>query len=408
MQVQAYVYDVSQGMAATMSMALVGKQVDIVPHTGIVVFGKEYFFGSGPCIGEPGKTVPVAVSKVIDLGQTSKTCAELEAHINSVLASEHTPENYSLLHHNCNHYANDVAKFLLNGKGLPDGIVNIAQEALSTPQGQNLRMMIENMDKQMRSGIGGGSSLNPYANVGSSGSTAPVPAAPAASAEATDPELESALEELASKNDVEVQRAALTLLLKITENVVNNPGEPKFRRIKMSNAAFKNKIDKADGGVDIMVAAGWLPDCTPEGEDCWVMPEEADGRQQMPKRRLAEQLAKLPAAPSQPATPAPAPVPPAPAADPFGGMGGLGGLGGPGGMPNPQMMQQMMNNPQMMQQAQQMMQNNPQMMAQAQQMMQNPQAMAQVQQMMQNNPQMMQQMQQMMGQGGFGGMGGMP
>ena len=33
--VSCYVYDLSQGMARAMSMAVVGKQVDIVPHTGI-------------------------------------------------------------------------------------------------------------------------------------------------------------------------------------------------------------------------------------------------------------------------------------------------------------------------------------------------------------------------------------
>lgn len=65
--------------------------------------------------------------------------------------------------------------------------------------------------------------------------------------------------------------------------------------------------------------------------------------------------------------------------------GGAGGAGGAGGMPN---MQSMMNNPQMMQQAQQMMRQNPNLMQQAQQMMQNPGM-----------------MQKMMLQ--FGGMGGM-
>lgn len=53
----------------------------------------------------------------------------------------------------------------------------------------------------------------------------------------------------------------------------------------------------------------------------------------------------------------------------------LGGGGGAGGMPD---MGAMMNNPQMMQQAQQMMRLNPQMMQQAQQMMQNPGMMQQM------------------------------
>ena len=39
--IAVYVYDLSGGMARAMSMAMVGKQVDIIPHTGVVVFGKE-------------------------------------------------------------------------------------------------------------------------------------------------------------------------------------------------------------------------------------------------------------------------------------------------------------------------------------------------------------------------------
>ncbi|RLV91660.1 Signal recognition particle 54 kDa protein [Spathaspora sp. JA1] len=50
----------------------------------------------------------------------------------------------------------------------------------------------------------------------------------------------------------------------------------------------------------------------------------------------------------------------------MGGAGGAGGAGGPGGMAG------LMNNPAMMQQAQEMMRSNPQMMQQAQQMMKNP------------------------------------
>ncbi|CAK9029238.1 unnamed protein product [Durusdinium trenchii] len=158
--------------------------------------------------------------------------------------------------------------------------------------------------------------------------------------------------------------------------------------------AFQKKVEAATGGVDVMMAAGWLPDTSPEGEDCWLLGDAATSMQASVSKRLSEELKKLPAPP----TPAPAPVPapvPSPSPGGYGGMpspGGFPGLGGlPGGLPpgmaNNPMMQQMMNNPQMMQQAQQMMQD-PNMMSQVQQMMQNPQAMA--------------QLQQMMGGGGFG------
>ncbi|CAK0875551.1 unnamed protein product, partial [Prorocentrum cordatum] len=170
--VQAYVYDITQGMAKGMSQMLVGKQIDLVPHTGIVVFGREYFFGGGPSISDnPGKSVPVPVAQTIVLGETDKTREELEAYISGVLALEHNEQNYNLLNHNCNHYADAVARFLLEGRGIPDHIVNFGQDALSTPQGQQLRTMIEGMERDMRRG-GGGSGMNPF------GSGAPQPAPP--------------------------------------------------------------------------------------------------------------------------------------------------------------------------------------------------------------------------------------
>ena len=42
------VYDLSNGMARTMSQQLLGMQVDIVPHTGVFVYGREW------CAAESG------------------------------------------------------------------------------------------------------------------------------------------------------------------------------------------------------------------------------------------------------------------------------------------------------------------------------------------------------------------
>jgi len=401
--VQAYVYDVTQGMAARMSVPLVGKLVEFVPHTGIVVFGKEYYFGSGPCEGPPGQ-IGIPTHQILDLGETHKTREDLEEYIRVTLAPEYTAENYNLCRHNCNHYADAVAKFLLNGQGIPTSIVNIADEALSTPQGQNLRVMIESMEKNMRESMGGQSALNPFGNAGG----APVSAAPAAPAvssvapkDGRNEELETAIVEIGS-NTVEVQRLGLQTLMKMTQNVEKDPVEPKFRKIKMSNAVFTKKICECNGAVEAMLAIGWMPDVDPDGDDVWLLSDDAARKQAGPLKRFATELAKLPGAQAAAAPPAAqqgAVTAPSPDMGGNGGMGGMGGMPGgmgsiPGGL-NPQMMQQMMSNPAAMQQAQQMM-NNPQMMAQAQQMMQNPQMMAQMQQLMQD-PQMMAQMQNMMG-----------
>jgi len=46
-KVELYVYDLSQGMAKNLSMGFLGQQFDGIWHTGIVVFGNEYFYGGG-------------------------------------------------------------------------------------------------------------------------------------------------------------------------------------------------------------------------------------------------------------------------------------------------------------------------------------------------------------------------
>lgn len=44
--VQLYVYDMTNGVASVMSQMLLGQRIDGIWHTGVVVFGKEWFFGS--------------------------------------------------------------------------------------------------------------------------------------------------------------------------------------------------------------------------------------------------------------------------------------------------------------------------------------------------------------------------
>jgi hypothetical protein len=42
-KVQVYLYDLSQGMARALSQQFLGKQIDGIWHTGVVVYGHEYF-----------------------------------------------------------------------------------------------------------------------------------------------------------------------------------------------------------------------------------------------------------------------------------------------------------------------------------------------------------------------------
>lgn len=43
--VELYIYDLTNGMASMMSQLLLGRHIEGIWHTAVVVFGREYFFG---------------------------------------------------------------------------------------------------------------------------------------------------------------------------------------------------------------------------------------------------------------------------------------------------------------------------------------------------------------------------
>lgn len=53
---QLYVYDLSNGLAKSLSRQLTGRQFDAIYHTSIVVYGVEWFFGQGIASSQPGQT----------------------------------------------------------------------------------------------------------------------------------------------------------------------------------------------------------------------------------------------------------------------------------------------------------------------------------------------------------------
>ena len=70
MNVQLYVYDLSNGLARTLSLPLVGIQVDAIYHTSIVMEGVEYVYDGGVKMVEPGRTHLGRPMQVLDLGET--------------------------------------------------------------------------------------------------------------------------------------------------------------------------------------------------------------------------------------------------------------------------------------------------------------------------------------------------
>ncbi|KAJ3324986.1 hypothetical protein HDV06_005575 [Boothiomyces sp. JEL0866] len=69
-QVTLLVYDLSQGMARAMSMGMIGKQIDGIWHTAVVVYGREYCFGQGIQEFQPANSPYGRPVQRIDMGTT--------------------------------------------------------------------------------------------------------------------------------------------------------------------------------------------------------------------------------------------------------------------------------------------------------------------------------------------------
>lgn len=183
-EVKLAVYDLSHGLARSLSAQFLGPAhaIDIVPHTALLAFGREYYFGGGiqNCThGEFTAYSGLMPIEIQSLGHTTLTQQHFEAWCTTVGASEFAPESYDLLQHNCNTFSNVAATQGLGlSRGVPQWILDVPGRFLTSPMGQMIRPILDNMQLQGPGRVGGG-----YQRPGMPMSTpAPAPAAAAAAA----------------------------------------------------------------------------------------------------------------------------------------------------------------------------------------------------------------------------------
>uniref|UniRef100_A0A1L8E5S5 Putative muscle system process n=1 Tax=Nyssomyia neivai TaxID=330878 RepID=A0A1L8E5S5_9DIPT len=144
-RVELYIYDLTQGMASMMSEMILGRHIEGVWHTGVVVFGREFFFGSqGIQSCPPGGTVLGAPHKVEKIGETFIPFQVFKDYVRGLAESTFRGSCYSLLKHNCNTFSNEITQFLC-GVSIPKNILDLPQEFLGTPLGQTLGPLIDSI-----------------------------------------------------------------------------------------------------------------------------------------------------------------------------------------------------------------------------------------------------------------------
>lgn len=144
------VYDLSQGLARQLSTTFLGKAIEAIWHTGVVVYGNEYYFGGGIQHAPVGTTPYGNPMRVVDLGFTHIPKEVFEEYLQEI-SPRYTAETYSLLKHNCNNFSNEVAQFLV-GTDIPDYILQLPNEVLSSPMGALILPMIQQLETTLRSG----------------------------------------------------------------------------------------------------------------------------------------------------------------------------------------------------------------------------------------------------------------
>ncbi|CAL0302760.1 unnamed protein product [Lupinus luteus] len=144
------VYDLSQGLARQLSTSFLGKAIEGIWHTGVAVYGNEYYFGGGIQHCPAGKTQYGVPLRVVELGVTHVPKDVFELYLQEI-SPRYTAEAYSLLTHNCNNFSNEVAQFLV-GATIPEYILNLPNEVMSSPMGALVLPMIQNLESTMRSG----------------------------------------------------------------------------------------------------------------------------------------------------------------------------------------------------------------------------------------------------------------
>ena len=319
---------------------------------------------------------------------------------------------------------------IISNKGEGDD-VSVAEEFMlesgSVIHCMGKPVLVENVNANADANAATTSASSSGAGV-SSGSTVSVPptASTTTSTSASNLDLSSALQTIKNSHPGADYKTALTTLSKLLQNVIQNPMEEKYRKVKNTNAAFQKRLGRLNGSQQAIYAIGFKT----VGEEYVLAPSpEAWPSLLQADSTIGQALRDYDASTSSSSRNRSSNNNSGPSAGVDMGFGGVPTMPSMPNMPNmgtngmppagsmpPGMLTDLLSNPTALQSmlqdpmVQQMMQNhpqlanNPQMQQQMRMLANNPQMMEQMSRMM-SDPNMMERMTQMMQGGGMGNMG---
>ena len=133
------IYDISGGWARWLSPVLFCRRIPIAPHTGILIFGHEFYWSGGlqkTSHEEFMNSWRIRPIEIVELGRTQIPEDLFQDFILNV-TSQYTANTYSLLDNNCNAFTEQCAQFLL-GRSIPSSIREAPEAVKQSPLGRFL------------------------------------------------------------------------------------------------------------------------------------------------------------------------------------------------------------------------------------------------------------------------------
>mmetsp|Transcript_21824 Transcript_21824/g.67190 ORF Transcript_21824/g.67190 Transcript_21824/m.67190 type:complete len:240 (+) Transcript_21824:106-825(+) len=123
--VKCTVYDIGGSLTAVLS-ATCSKQLPMIPHVGVRIYGTEYFY-SDMIESRPVEVMAEMLESfpqvTFDLGPPTVGEAELKQWLESdELQADWQPESYNVFDHNCNHFAKVISDKVTD-RGLDDALM---------------------------------------------------------------------------------------------------------------------------------------------------------------------------------------------------------------------------------------------------------------------------------------------